>query len=67
MKLRVWTMFAGSSHAEPMDLSHSLVVMTSQMLLDVIFVVVFELESSRPVLQSLKLRLHSASSAFSKY
>ena len=67
MKLRVWTMFAGSSHAEPIELSRSLVVMTSQMLVDVIFVVVVEIESSRAVLQSLKLRLLSASSAFPKY
>ena len=60
-------MFAGSSHAEPIELSRSLVVMTSQMLVDVIFVVVVEIESSRAVLQSLKLHLLSASSAFSKY
>ena len=60
-------MFAGSSHTEPIELSRSLVVMTSQMLVDVIFVVVVEIESSRAVLQSLKLRLLSASSAFSKY
>ena len=60
-------MFAGSSHAEPIELSRSLVVMTSQMLVDVIFVVVVEIESSRAVLQSLKLRLLSASSAFFKY
>ena len=60
-------MFAGSSHAEPIELSRSLVVMTSQMLVDVIFVVVVEIESSRAVLQSLKLRLLSASSAFPKY